>query len=223
MTSMEDNDLLAELNGVAATPEEAKELAAAEKELKTDPLEVKPKKAKSAAARATEKAKTEAAAKGAAVRGYAITVEGKYTVACTDVPGKKRDERYSLVVNVPELEGALSLIKNKLLDKMLRMKYPGYITYLTHEIVGSKPLTTDTPPAANVAYMNLDDLRSHATRERMPIAVDQYGDDVKALRAAVVDYILNPKGFEEREKVRLASVLEDKALSALNDVPPSAD
>lgn len=215
---MEDNDLLSELNGdlpMASTPQEAKELAAAAKEATTDPLAIKPKK-KTAAQKAHDAAKNAAAEKGTTLRGYAVTVEGEYLVASKEVQGKKNKEPYTITVNVPELEGALSVIKNKLLDKVLKMKYPGYITYMSHEIVGAKPLTTDTPPPANVAYMDLPALVAHVKSEGLPIDVRAYGEDVKELRRAVVDAVLNPKGFKEREAARLASIAEDKALEELN-------
>ena len=221
MSNVEENDLLAELNGTAATPKEGEELAAAERETKADPLEVKSHtrvQKKSAAAKAKEAAISDAAAKGTTVRGYAITVEGDYAVASTEVPGKKMKKPYSITVNVPELEGALSVIKNKLLDKVLKMKYPGYLTFYTHEIVDTRPLTADTPPAANVAYMSIDQLRNHVKSERFPIRIEDYGDDVKNLRAAVVDCVLNPQGFAEREAKRLASIKEDKELDALNNI-----
>jgi len=232
----EENDLLSELNGEmggvtveAATPEEARELAAAAKEAKVDPLDVAPPKRKSAAARATEKAKADAAAKGTSIKGYAVTLEGDYLVASTEVPGKKMKKPYTITANLPSLEGALSVIKNKLLDKMLKMKYPGYITFTTHEIVDAKPLTADTPPAANIAYMTMGQLCSHIESRDIPIYDIEatYGDDVKALRAAVVDYTLNPKGFVEREAARQAERKEDAALEALNNIktntsPPTA-
>jgi hypothetical protein len=216
---MEDNDLLAELNGTAATPAEAAELAHAEKEAKADPLAVPAPRKKTAARIAKEKAEAAAAASGTAVKGYAVTVSGEYTVSSTEVPGKKMKKPYTITVNVPELEGALSTIKNKLLDKVLKLKYPGYITFLTHEIVDTKPLTADTPPAANVAYMSLSQLQNHVREQRLPIDLDKYGEDVKNLRTAVVDCVLNPGGFVEREKKRLASIAEDKALEALNNIP----
>lgn len=217
---MEDNenDLLAELNGdmpVAANPKEAAELAAAAKETTVDPLAVRAKK-KTAVGKAHDAAVSAAAAKGAALRGYAVTVEGEYLVASTEVQGKKNKCPYSVTVNVPALEGALSTIKNKLLDKVLKMKYPGYITFVTHEIVDAKPLTTDTPPPANVAYMGWDDLVNHVRAEKLPIKPADYGDNVKELRRAVVDCVLNPTGFAEREKARLASLREDAELEALN-------
>ena len=216
----EKDDLLAELNGEAATPKEAEELEAAEALKKIDPLKVLPAKKKSAAQRMAEKAKKDEGIKPeAAIKGYAVTVRGIYTVPAADAPGKKLKKDYEIVANVATLEGALSTIKNKLLDKMLRMKYPGYVTFLTHEITDVRALSADTPPADNVAYMNFDDLKAHIRRERAPIDPKNYEGDVVGLRAAVVDFTLNPKGFSEREEKRLADRKETAELEALNNLP----
>ena len=216
----EKDDLLSELNGEAATPEEAKELAAAEEAAKADPLKVLPAKKKSAAKRLEEAAKKKEGLKpDTPLKGYAVTVRGLYTVPATDSPGKKLKKEYEIVANVAELDGALSRIKNKLLDKMLRMKYPGYVTFLTHEITDVRALGADTPPADNVAYMNFEDLKAHIRRERAPINPSDYEGDIVGLRSAVVDFTLNPKGFEAREEKRLADRKETRELEALNNLP----
>ena len=216
----EKDDLLAELNGEAATPEEAKELAQAEADAKVDPLKVVKPPRKSAAKRLEEEAKKREGLKPEAqLKGYAVTVRGLYTVPATDSPGKKLKKEYEIVANVASLDGALSAIKNKLLDKMLRMKYPGYVTFLTHEITDVRALGADTPPADNVAYMNFEDLVSHIRRERAPIDPSDYTGDVVGLRSAVVDFTLNPKGFEAREEKRLADRKETRELDALNNLP----
>jgi hypothetical protein len=217
MFNDENADLLAELNGegVASTPEEAKELAAAQKAATLDPLKVVPKIKKSAAKRLEE----EAVKVSGPLKGYAVTVRGLYTVPAADSPGKKVKKEYEITANVPTLEGALSTIKNKLLDKMLRMKYPGYVTFLTHEITDVRTLGANTPPADNVAYMNEADLASHIRMVRAPIIPSNYGGDVVGLRAAVVDFTLNPKGFKDREEKRLADRKETAELEALNKIP----
>ena len=134
---MNDNELIDELMGAdASNPQEAAELSKAAAKAKADPLQV-PKRAKT---KASDKIKAE---------GYSITVDGLYTVAATDAPGRKVKKNYSLTVVLPSLDSALSVIKNKLLDKMLRAKYPGYVTYLTHEIVDVKALSTEAAPSNN--------------------------------------------------------------------------
>ncbi len=224
-----DNGLLDELNGKvktdAATPQEAKELEDAAKEAAANPLEVVAVSPKTAPPKAMAEMKEKAGP--GAVRGYAVTVAGKYAAPSVDVPGKKLAKDYRIVVNLASLESALSTIKNKMLDKMLKMKYQDYVTYLTHEIVDVKPLTPDTPESNNVAYMSVEALLAFIKHRDVPVDPKDYdgGRDARNIRAAVTDFLLNPKGFKEREERRLASIAEDRALAAMNpelDAPATA-
>jgi len=212
----EADDLLAELNGVAATPKEGEELAAASASAKIDPLVVRAPTKETATQKA--RARAEATVGDNRLKGYAVTVEGMFSTASADTPGRKVKRPYVLTCNLPSLEGALSVIKNKLLDKMLTLKYPGYVTYLTHEIVDVKPLSANEPPSDNVAYMTEEQLISYVKSHKVPVDLPTYAGDVKNLRAAVVDFILNPKDFTVREEKRVASVKEDRALEELNKV-----
>ena len=220
-----ENDLLAELNGTAATPQEAQELAAAAAENSANPLEVVSAPQMTATQKAMDDMKKKAGP--GALRGYAVTVAGKYAAPSVDVPGKKLSKDYRLVVNLASLDSALSTIKNKMLDKMLKMKYQDYVTYLTHEIVDVKPLTPDTPESNNVAYMSVEALLAFIKHRDVPVDPKDYdgGRDARNIRAAVTDFLLNPKGFKEREERRLASIAEDRALAAMNpelDAPATA-
>lgn len=221
-TEDQNDDLLAELNGgggVAATPQEAKELAAAEEATKANPLIIAPIPKPSAIKRA--EAKMSAAAGDNRLRGYAVTVEGNFSTPSVDTPGKKVKKPYSIVVNLPSLEGALSIIKNKMLDKMLKMKYPGYVTYLTHVITNVRPLTPDTPESNNIAYMTFEALCNFVKSREVPLDLTDYGNDVRSLRAAITDWVLNPKDFVIREKKRLDEAKLQKELDAMNPVEPS--
>jgi len=217
--NLEDDDLLAELNGEPATPKEGEELKAQQEATARDPLVVSPPP-KLSAAKAFEK-KANAKAGDNRLRGYAVTVAGNYSSPSADSPGKKVKRPYTLTVNLPSLEGALSVIKNKMLDKMLRMKYRDYVTYLTHEIVNVVPLTPDTPESNNVAYMSFEALKNFVTTRDVPLVLADYGNDARSLRAAVTDWILNPKEFAVREKKRLAEQKLERELEAMNP-PPSA-
>jgi hypothetical protein len=206
---MENNDnlaaLMAELNGdtTVADVDPAPSAPA-------DPLKVGP-----AAQQTAVKAFTAGAA-SRNVRGYAITVEGLYLAPSNEIMGKKTRKPYSLVVKLEKLDGALSTIKNKMLDKMLKHKYPDYVTYTTHEITRVEPMTPDTPPVDNVQFMDEAKLLSFIEFKKVPVSPKNYEGDVKNLRAAVVDFLLNPKGFEEREAKRLVSIAEDRELAKLN-------
>ena len=209
-------DLLAELNGSGATqlptnPKEAEELERASAAVAADPLKVLP------AARASAVARTQAAAQAKGpVKGYAVTVEGDYLTPSAEVPSKKVKKPYKITVNLEVLDGALSVIKNKMLDKILKLKYPGYVTFSTHEITSVTPLSSDTPPVDNVAFMDEAKLKSFIEFRKVPVDVKAYKDDLKNLRAAVVDFILNPKDFEKREEKRLADLAETRKLAELN-------
>jgi hypothetical protein len=206
--------LLGEVNGGAqdVTDEKTKtELAKAHAESTADPLQVAPP----AAGSATARFQAAATAKGP-VRGYRVTVEGLYLSPSKDVPTKSTKKPYKLVVNLTSIEGALSTIKNKMLDKLLKMSYPDYKTYSTHVITNVERLSEDTPPVDNVAYMDLPKLLQFIEFKKVPVDVKTYGEDVVNLRNAVVDFLLNPKGFEEREEKRLADLMETRELEKLN-------
>jgi hypothetical protein len=219
MTEQND-DLLAELNGnvmeTAATPAEAEELAAAKKVTAHNPLIVEPLPSMTAVAKA--EAKMNAAAGDNRIRGYKVTVEGNYSAPSVDTPGRKVKRPYTIEVNLPSLEGALSIIKNKMLDKMLKVKFHDYITYLTHEITNVVPLTPDTPESNNVAYMSATGLLNFIATRGIPLDLRDYDDgrDIRSLRAAVTDYLLNTKDFKAREAKRLAAVKADRELEAMN-------
>lgn len=203
-----DQSLMDDLMGTGAkplgpsTPEEAQELKQAAEDAKTNPLVLDPLPTKSVAK--------------APARGFSVTVEGLYLKPSTEIPGKRMKEKYSINVVLQTMDCALSVIKNKLLDRMLKVKYPGAISYLTHEITNVKPLSDDTPVPNNVAYMGLPKLRALVQDREMPVDLEFYGDDLKNLRAAVTDFILNPVGFKEREGKRMEEVKSDRELLKLN-------
>jgi len=215
---IENDDLLAELNGgTPATPKEGEELAAAKSATAHNPLVVDPLPPPSAVKKA--EAAMKAAAGDNRLRGYKVTVEGFYSAPSVDTPGRKVKRPYAMEVNLPSLEGALSVIKNKMLDKVLKMKYPDYVTYLTHEITNVTPLTPDTPESNNVAFMSAAGLLNFIATRGVPLDLEKNydnGKDIRGIRASVVDYLLNPKEFKKREEKRLAAAKVDRELEAMN-------
>lgn len=218
---MEDNqnaDLLAELNGAAeVVAVDAKEIEEGKAEVKKNPLDVSkemPGAEKTSAAKALEKT---IKASGKPLRGYAITVEGEYYEASKEIRGKNARAEYSVVVTLPSLEGALSVIKNKLLDKMLKMRYPGYVSFRTHKIAKVVPLTNDLPDSDDLQYMSEEKLKSFITFKKVPVNPVDY-PVLSDLRDAVIDYVLNPKGFEAREAKRKADREETNELLAMNNM-----
>lgn len=149
-------------------------------------------------------------------KGYAVKIKGDFFAAAKDAPGKKILKPYEVVVNVTQLDGALSTIKNKILDVLLRKKYgeDGYLGFRTHEVVEARPLG-GAPESNHLAYMTRERLVVHVEENRIPVEPREYAN-VEDLRAAVVDFTLNPVGFEEREKLRQADRKETAQLLALN-------
>ena len=70
--------------------------------------------------------------------GYKITVEGQYYVALGEGKGKGL-KRYKLDINLPSMDSALSVIKNKILDPILSKLYIDYVSYRTHNITNVRP------------------------------------------------------------------------------------
>jgi len=147
-------------------------------------------------------------------KGWRVVVKGEYLALAVDGRGKvKRDYEAEFVL--PNLDAALSIIKNKLLDSALRKKYPDFVAARTNKIVDARPLSPETPASRNLQYMNRAQLEAHVQEIRAPISIQDY-PDVTDLRDAVIDYTQTPKGFAEREALRQKDRAEDRELRALN-------
>ena len=64
--------------------------------------------------------------------------------------------------------------------------------------------------------MTLEQLKGVVRERKAPIKIEDYGDDAVALREAVVDFFLNPRGFSEREQKRSADIVERRGLESMN-------
>jgi hypothetical protein len=206
-----EHDLLGDLAG--ATPEPA--LAKAKKE-KVKITRVEPAPTKEADPLETS---TAATASAIPTNGYRVTLKGFYLSAAKEIPGRKVKLPYELAVNVKKLEGALSLIKNHLLDKALAKRYPDFISTYTHEIVKAEPLSKDTPESGNLQFMSIPRLLEYIRTNGVPVDPKNYPtakDEGAALRKTVIDYALNPLGFAEREKQRVADMKIAAELEEMN-------
>ena len=148
-------------------------------------------------------------------KGYAVTVRGDYYAPAVDFPGKKVKKPYQVTVNLPSLDAAMSVIKHKLLDAAVRRKHADFIGVRTHEIVGAVPLSAETAESNHLQFMNRERLTSYIRDHAVPLDSASY-PDVVVLRSAVIDYTLNPAGFEKREAARQAERRASDELAALN-------
>ncbi len=152
-------------------------------------------------------------------RGYKIRVKGEYYAPAPSGAHGKIKKDYTAEFNVTQLDGALSIIKNKLLKLALTKKYPDFIADRTCYIIDATPLNAATPKSNNLAYMDRDQLESYVlmSQPRIPINPDSESyPDVTHLREAIIDYIQTPDGFKEREALRQEKRAEDRELALLN-------
>ncbi len=69
------------------------------------------------------------------MEGFIVTIAGDYFGTSSGNERRREKFPYRIQVKVPKTEGALSIIKNKMLDKVLRRNYPNYFAYRTHQLV----------------------------------------------------------------------------------------
>lgn len=153
--------------------------------------------------------------------GYACIVEGEYTALAPNGGKGKVRKPYRLNFTVPQQEGALALIVSKLLMPALRKFHPDVVHFRTHEIVSCEPLG-DAPPTDSLQYMGREGLEFFAREHRVPVDVKQY-PKLTDLRETLIDWKLNPKGFEAREARRQAERAEMAELMRLNPQLAASD
>ena len=224
-TGNAEKDLLDELMG---TTSDRGKLSQAEQELPDGPippapnpnteLEVHPLPVKSHVQAADAEHATEHGGEG-----FALTIAGQaYT---KDEKGNKAEKPYRVTINVAKLEGAMSLLRKlpknggeSFLDATVRKvvgpTFRGVRTYNPEGAVPRNP--GKTPAPSNLQYMTLEQLKGVVRERKAPIKIEDYGNEVVALREAVVDFFLNPKGFAEREAKRSADIVERRELEAAN-------
>lgn len=151
-------------------------------------------------------------------RGYRIKVRGLYFANNPDGKGKVK-RPYELEINVAQLDGAKSTIKNKLLLPALKRKFPDAVRHRTFHVVSATALTADTPAPDSLDYLTRGQLEGYARASKVPLDLGAYAatdSGTTALREALIDHRQNPKGFAEREALRAATQRENAELAQLN-------
>lgn len=154
--------------------------------------------------------------------GYALTIAGlAYT---QDVNKNKINVPYRVVIKVAKLEGAISLLRkipanggDSYLDAVVRKAIgPSFRGVRTYNPEGAEPLNDKTPAPKNLQFMSIDQLKAVVKERGIAIKLEDYGNDVVALRESVMDSFLNPKDFPIREAKRSADRAERSELERLN-------
>ncbi len=111
------------------------------------------------------------------MNGYLVLVEGDYFGTATEYDRKREKYPYSVTVKVPRPEGALSLIKNKLLDKVLRRNYPNYHAWRTHQLVSITNLDgSKVHGLSDPRLMDFNDLAAYVRKHKLPLKLEFYTD-----------------------------------------------
>ena len=150
------------------------------------------------------------------MNGYLVVVEGDYFGSPRAGDRKKEKYPYRIQVKVPSPEGALSLIKNKLLDKVLRRNYANFYAYRTHQLVsitnldGSKVYGLTDP-----RLMDFNDLAEYVKNKKLPLKLELY-TDLGYFRTMVYLAETNQREFLIKQADLAKDSEEDKLLAELN-------
>ncbi len=150
------------------------------------------------------------------LNGCLVTVEGNYFALSDGTARKKIKKPYKIRVKVAAPEGALSIIKNKLLDKVLAKLYVDYHTYHTHEITGLTDLEgRELMGYTNIRIMNFNQIANYVTARQLPLKLELY-TELDTLRTMVFLAETNVTEFHRKQILLEAEAKEDAALAALN-------
>jgi hypothetical protein len=149
---------------------------------------------------------------------FRVKVTGEY-IARSPVSEKEKIKRvYEIEGNIPTANGALSIVKNKLLVPALTKKYPDYVSYLTHHIVELIPLDEKSAAEmsqAEVSYMDRDRLLRYIKENALGVDARYYPDLFK-LREAVKLAKEDPKGYAAQFALREPDLRLDLEMAACN-------
>lgn len=134
--------------------------------------------------------------------GFEVTVEGDYFVTDGRNKGLKR---YIFNFKIPSMDSALSVIKNKVLDMVLKKKYSDYISYRTYIITKVTPFgTAKISGAFDLWSSSRDEVERYIRKSDMLVV------DGKSLGTLKVKFYPTLMGL--REAVQLAEADPDRFL-----------
>ena len=125
--------------------------------------------------------------------GYKITVEGQYFVVAGE--NRKSLKSYHFDINMPSMDSALSVIKNKILDVILPKLYPDYAGYRTHNIVDVQPFGNVPRNKAELWQMNRPTVISYINEYELPV-IEHIYETLMELRQAVQMAEADPDNFQ---------------------------
>ncbi len=132
--------------------------------------------------------------------GFDLTIEGDYFVTDGRHKGLKR---YSFDFKLPSMDSALSIIKNKVLDNMLKKIYPDYVSYRTYEITRVQPFGSAKLAGFDLWSSSRDEVENYIRKSELPVKVKYYPtlmglrEGVQLAEADLDRFLLNQEKLEE--------------------------
>jgi len=117
------------------------------------------------------------------LNGYRVTVAGEFFYSAGSGKGKLT-KNYEVEINLPSMDSAMSVIKGRILETVLRKKYPEYSTYRTHEIRNVVPFGNAAPARADLWQMSREMVESYVNENNLPV-ICKIHPTLMALREAV--------------------------------------
>ncbi len=134
--------------------------------------------------------------------GYRVDVRGEYFANNPEGKGKIK-RNYELSFNVAKAEGALSVIKAKLLLPALKKKHPDAVRHRTCYVVRVTPRSAGTPKSNNLAYMDREQLEQYVGFANVTVDLTNYpktDEGTTQLRESIIDFVQNPDSQARDEK-----------------------
>ncbi|MCP4990968.1 MAG: hypothetical protein GY928_34455 [Colwellia sp.] len=150
---------------------------------------------------------------GKQLSGYKVKVEGEY-IASTVSKGKVI-QNYSVEVNLPTMDCALSILKGKVLPKVLSKRYKDFVRLRSQHIMQATPFGDVVPTKAVLWQMNEKTIHSYIKENSLPVKPHLY-ENLLALRTAVQLAEDDPDRFARKQGKLEKDFKVDSGLRALN-------
>lgn len=170
---------------------------------------------------------------------FLVKVVGTYVARSSIMEKEKVKKNYEVEGNIPSINAALSVVKNKLLGPALTKKYPDYITFLTYHIIEITPLddkARDQMNKAEIHFMDRPTLLRYIkdnntgacvleTRDACGAVVDEkdmpqvnptYYPSLFKLREAVQYAKDDPKGYQRHFQIHEPDLRLDLEMAKCN-------
>jgi hypothetical protein len=149
---------------------------------------------------------------------FEVKVEGEYFARSGVMGAEVVIKNYEVVVKLPTMDRAMSVIKNKLLRLALSAKYEDFKAPRTWNITSIKPGNEASKKAMKglpVMYLDREALVGMIDDQSLAVDASLYPSLYK-LREAITLCKANPEHFKKQQEINRPGLIEDQILADLN-------